>query len=72
MKKDKAVISKLEKSETGVLKGGFSLQTTFDVAGKFLGNNVNCIGGGWFDTNVNCTGLCTACNGTQSGPNTNP
>ena len=52
MKKDKAVISKLEKSETGILKGGFSLQTTFDVAGKFLGNNVNCIGGGWFDTRL--------------------
>lgn len=69
---EKADIAKLEKNEAGKLKGGFSLQTTFDVAGPFLGNNVNCIGGGWFDTNMNCTGLCSACSGTQSGPGTKP
>lgn len=50
----------LTKDEAGNLKGGFAIQSVSDDS-TFGASNGNCLGGGWFDTNTNCTGTCSKC-----------
>lgn len=52
--------SKLSKNEEGKLQGGFSIQPA-EVDADFWASNGNCLGGGWGDTNTNCTGTCKGC-----------
>lgn len=53
-------ISKVSKDESGKLRGGFSIQPV-SVDADLGATNINCTGGGWFDTNTNCTGNCKGC-----------
>lgn len=57
-------ISKLSKDEAGKLRGGFSIQPA-KVETNLWASNGNCLGGGWGDTNTNCTGACSGCSVTQ-------
>ncbi len=68
---DKAKAVKLSKDEAGKLKGGFSVQS-IEVQNSLFASNGNCLGGGWGDTNTNCTGTCSGCSinqqpGTSTG-----
>lgn len=56
-------IPKLSKDEAGKLRGGFSIESA-KVDTHIWASNVNCLGGGWGDTNTNCTGVCSNCSGT--------
>lgn len=60
----KVKIAKLSKDETGKLKGGFSVQS-IEVQNGLFASNGNCLGGGWGDTNTNCTGTCSGCSINQ-------
>ncbi len=62
-------ISKLSKDEAGELRGGFSSIQPANVEADLFASNGNCLGGGWGDTNTNCTGACSGCSVTQK-PNT--
>ncbi len=59
-------LSKLTRDELGQLHGGFNLQSSIDVDTNFASKNVNCKGGGFLDSNVNCN-RCSSC-GKSSGP----
>ena len=63
-------ISKLSKDEAGKLRGGFSIQPV-KVETNAWASNGNCLGGGWGDTNTNCTGTCSGCSVIQK-PGTGP
>ena len=63
-------ISKLSKDEAGKLRGGFSIEFA-KVDTHIFASNGNCLGGGWGDTNTNCTGACSACSVTPQVPTTN-
>lgn len=52
----------LTRDEKDKLHGGFST-VTVEIKTQFGATNSNCAGGGWFDSNINCTGMCTACHG---------
>lgn len=65
----KIKISKLSKDEADKLCGGFSIQPT-KLATNLWASNGNCQGGGWGDTNTNCTGTCAGCSVIQK-PSTN-
>lgn len=52
--------TKLSKDETGKLHGGFSIIPA-SVDMYFGASNGNCLGGGWGDTNTNCSGTCSGC-----------
>lgn len=56
-------VSKLTEDEAGKLHGGFSVNDA-KIAIDFFATNVNCVGGGWGDTNTNCTGTCGSCSST--------
>lgn len=60
----KVKISKLSKDEAGKLRGGFAIQP-FKIETHLWASNGNCQGGGWGDTNTNCTGTCSGCSVTQ-------
>lgn len=62
-------IKKLSKDESGKLIGGFEEKST-GIDTNLGASNGNCTGGGWFDTNTNCTGTCSKCN-VSSGVLTN-
>lgn len=53
-------LTKLTKDETGKLRGGFTIQNAVEQVPIFASNG-NCQGGGWGDTNTNCTGTCSKC-----------
>lgn len=53
-------ISELTENEAGELRGGFSNQP-LKVEYDAWASNGNCLGGGWGDTNSNCTGTCKNC-----------
>jgi hypothetical protein len=55
-----AKLTELSKDEAGKLHGGFSIQTA-KVNPDLWTSNGNCLGGGWGDTNTNCTGTCKSC-----------
>jgi hypothetical protein len=58
------VFSELREDELGVLHGGVCENNTDADNGStvnFFATNGNCLGGGWGDTNTNCTGTCKAC-----------
>jgi hypothetical protein len=57
-------ITKLSKDEAGKLRGGFSIQTA-KVDSDIWSSNGNCLGGGWGDTNTNCSGTCKNCSTLQ-------
>jgi hypothetical protein len=59
--------TKLTKDEAGNLRGGFSIQP-ISVDTNFGASNGNCLGGGWFDTNTNCSGNCTGCSSSPGNP----
>lgn len=61
---EKFKISELTEDEAGKLHGGFSSQSP-KLRSELFANNGNCIGGGWGDSNVNCTGTCKSCNVNQ-------
>lgn len=65
-------ISRLEKDESGKLRGGFSIQSV-NVSNQIFATNGNCMGGGWGDTNTNCTGTCNSCSVNDTlRPSTKP
>lgn len=53
--------SEVSKDETGKLHGGFSIRP-IKIDTQFFANNINCVGGGFWDSNTNCTGSCEQCN----------
>lgn len=53
-------IKKLSKDEKGKLSGGYGEGFT-DIDPHLGASNGNCMGGGWFDTNSNCSGNCNSC-----------
>lgn len=58
------LFSELREDELGVLHGGVAQGVT--EPGDFMtmdlfASNGNCQGGGWGDTNTNCTGTCAGC-----------
>lgn len=63
--KELNILRPLTKDEMGKLYGGFSA-VHFEVKTRLGATNSNCAGGGWFDSNINCTGMCTACKTTGS------
>ena len=62
-------ISKVSKDESGKLRGGFSIQP-ITVDADLWASNGNCLGGGWGDTNTNCSGACTGCSVVVQKPTT--
>lgn len=62
MKED--LFSELREDELGILHGGVCKNNTnmeSSSPSDFLASNGNCLGGGWGDTNTNCTGTCKGC-----------
>lgn len=57
-------IPKLSRNEAGKLRGGFSIQPA-KIETNIWATNGNCMGGGWGDTNTNCTGTCSSCSVNQ-------
>lgn len=59
---DKKIRQELTQDDKGQLFGGYALQSSSrkGLESQFLGENGNCKGGGWFDTNVNCN-RCASC-----------
>jgi len=55
----------LRKFDDGSFSGGFSME---DLTGdlNYHSTNINCLGDGIEDTNMNCTGKCLAC--SEGGP----
>lgn len=62
-------IAKLSKDEAGKLRGGFAIQSA-KIESHLGATNGNCNGGGWFDTNTNCTSACTECSVMPQQPTT--
>lgn len=69
MNKDPQV-SKLSKEETGRLTGGFTIHDV-EVSNHLFVTNGNCTGGGWGDTNTNCSGTCANCSVNQKPETSN-
>ena len=62
MKED--LFSELREDELGILHGGVCENNTNMEScspSDFFASNGNCSGGGWGDTNTNCTGTCKGC-----------
>ena len=58
------LFSELREDELGILHGGVyegSYSTGSSDQKNFFASNGNCLGGGWGDTNTNCTGTCKGC-----------
>ena len=58
------LFSELREDELGILHGGVCKNNTNTESGSpsdFMASNGNCLGGGWGDTNTNCTGTCKGC-----------
>ena len=62
MKND--LFSEIREDELGILHGGVCESNTGTESSSsvnFFASNGNCLGGGWCDTNTNCTGTCKGC-----------
>lgn len=56
-------MEKLTISESGKIKGGFK-KLNLETKSDLIASNQNCLGGGWGDTNTNCTGNCSCSSST--------